>query len=49
MAVLKAYQGKGYGQQLLKHGETLLKEKKYDMLWMNARISALIFYTKLGY
>jgi ribosomal protein S18 acetylase RimI-like enzyme len=49
MAVLDEYHKKGYGQQLLEHGENLLKEKKYTTIWMNARVSALGFYTKLGY
>lgn len=49
MAVLDAYHKKGFGQQLLVYGETLLKEKKYTSIWMNARVSALGFYTKLGY
>lgn len=49
MAVLENYHSNGYGQTLLKFGETLAKEKKYDILWMNARVSALEFYTKQGY
>lgn len=49
MAVLDAYQGKGYGQIVLEYGETLAKEKKYKTIWMNARVSALAFYTKQNY
>tara|TARA_R110002033_G_scaffold141375_4_gene179966 strand:- start:33071 stop:33529 length:459 start_codon:yes stop_codon:yes gene_type:complete len=49
MAVLGAYHGCGYGQQLLLYSEQLLTEKKVHVLWMNARIAALGFYSKLNY
>lgn len=49
MAVLEAYHGKGYGQQLLTYGEHLLQEQPIAIIWMNARINAIGFYTKLNY
>ncbi|QWX84289.1 GNAT family N-acetyltransferase [Cellulophaga sp. HaHaR_3_176] len=49
MAVLEDYHGRGFGQQLLLFGEQLLQEKKVKTIWMNARVSALGFYEKLGY
>jgi len=49
MAVLEAYHGCGYGQQLLAYGEGLAQQKNKSILWMNARVSALGFYTKLQY
>lgn len=49
MAILKAYQGHGFGHKILDYGENLLREKKVKTVWCNARKSALPFYTKQGY
>lgn len=49
MAVLEAYHGRGYGQELVTYGEQLVQEKNKALIWMNARASALGFYTKLHY
>ena len=49
MAVLDAYQGKGFGKLLLEKGEILAHEKKTDILWFHARINAKSFYEKQGY
>ncbi len=49
MAVLEAYQGRGFGAQILKHGTALLKEQGVHILWMNARIGAIAFYEKLQF
>ncbi|WP_158975762.1 GNAT family N-acetyltransferase [Cellulophaga sp. L1A9] len=49
MAVLDDYHGLGYGKQLLQFGEELLKKKTKTTVWMNARVSAVGFYTNLGY
>jgi len=49
MAVLEAYQGRGFGAHILKHGTALLKEQGVHMLWMNARIGAITFYEKLQF
>jgi len=49
MASAKGLQGKGYGKELLLKAEELLKEKNVDVLWCNARVVALDFYSKLGY
>lgn len=49
MAVLESHHHYGYGRQLLEFGEKFLQEKKIDILWMNARITALGFYSKLNY
>ena len=45
MAVLDTYQGKGLGNLLVAEGEQRLKQLGYDLLWCNARIKALNFYT----
>ena len=46
MATLKEYQSQGFGTHLL---ECILKknfiEKKYDIIWCNARIKAIEFYS----
>jgi len=49
MAILKAFQGKGLGKIILKHGEELLQEKKAKIIWCNARELAVNFYKKNGY
>ena len=49
MAVLENHRKKGYGEALVRHLETFLKNHKVPSLWFNARIIALGFYEKLGY
>ncbi|TBN05523.1 GNAT family N-acetyltransferase [Hyunsoonleella flava] len=49
MAILKPFQGKGLGEIILSHGETLLKEQSIDLIWCNARIIAVNFYKRRGY
>tara|TARA_R100000306_G_scaffold62554_1_gene73212 strand:+ start:9697 stop:10149 length:453 start_codon:yes stop_codon:yes gene_type:complete len=49
MAVLNTYQGKGLGNLLVAEGEARLKAQGYDLLWCNARIKALNFYTRKGF
>jgi len=49
MAVLDGYQGKGLGNLLVAAGETRLKAAGYKLLWCNARIKALNFYTRKGF
>jgi len=49
MAILKPYQGKGLGKIILKHGETLLKDKNAKIIWCNARENAVNFYKKNRY
>jgi ribosomal protein S18 acetylase RimI-like enzyme len=49
MAVLETYQNKGFGRQLIQHCEAYLKQEKTLLLWLNARESAVSFYSKIGY
>lgn len=49
MAVLPSFRKKGIAELLLHKGEAILKEKKKDVLWFNARIAAIKFYKNLGY
>lgn len=49
MAVLENYQGKGIGKKLITKAITLLKNRKVDVLWCNARIIAINFYKKIGF
>ncbi len=49
MAVLKEYQGKGFGKLLLNFGEKLLKDRQIRVVWMNAREIAVPFYKNCGY
>jgi GNAT superfamily N-acetyltransferase len=49
MAVVKEHHQKGFGKILLTFAETLLLQKAIHCIWMNARISAVAFYKKLGY
>lgn len=49
MASDQTFQRKGLGSGLIQTALSLLKEKKCDLLWFNARTSAEIFYRKLGF
>ncbi|MGB1971226.1 MAG: GNAT family N-acetyltransferase [Flavobacteriaceae bacterium] len=49
VAVMDAFQRQGVGQQLMHSAETLAKEKKADLIWLNARVKAKAFYISLGY
>lgn len=46
MAVLEEFQGQGLGNLLVKHGDSLLKEKQIKIVWCNAREIATVFYHK---
>ena len=49
MATDENYQGNGLGKKSILRAEEILKERRVDVLWFNARIVALGFYKKLGY
>ncbi len=49
MATAEDARGKGYGKELLHSAFELLREKKAQVLWCNARAEALGFYLKLGF
>ncbi len=49
MAVMQGNQGRGIGKALVSFGETLLREKYLDYVWMNAREIAVPFYDSCGY
>ena len=49
MAVLEEFQKMGFGEELLKHCENEIKLKKGNLIWFNARESAIGFYEKSDY
>ena len=49
MAVLHGCQKHGFGTELLEFTENYIKTKGGNLVWFNARIAALGFYTKSGY
>ncbi|MDC0534864.1 GNAT family N-acetyltransferase [Francisellaceae bacterium] len=49
MAVLKEYQGQGYGLDLVNLVIEYLRQQNAEMLWCNARTSACPFYEKTGF
>jgi predicted GNAT family N-acyltransferase len=49
MAVLEAYQNKGFGQQLIQECDEHLKLETNHLIWLNARENAVSFYSKMGY
>ncbi|WP_394758116.1 GNAT family N-acetyltransferase [Flavobacterium sp.] len=49
MAILEEFQEKGYGKLLIKHCEDYLKNNDTNLIWFNARETAVTFYEKLGY
>lgn len=49
MAILETHQKKGYGNLLVERAEFFSKAMNADIIWFNARESAVNFYKKLGY
>ncbi len=49
MATDPAFQGQGLGRKIILAAEEELKKRGCDLLWFNARVSAEVFYSKLGY
>ena len=49
MAVLPNEQGKGFGKQLLLYVIGFCKQEGIEVLWCNARTSAIYFYKKIGF
>ena len=49
MATDPSFQQRGLGKEIILFAEEELKRRKSDLLWFNARVSAEIFYRKLGY
>ena len=49
VAVLTTAHRKGIGSALMEHIEKLLEKRKIRLIWLNARITALDFYTALAY
>jgi ribosomal protein S18 acetylase RimI-like enzyme len=49
MAVLEEFQKKGFGEQLLHYCENEIRIKKGELIWFNARETAVGFYKKSGY
>ncbi len=49
MATHPDARGKQYGRLLVEHALLLLKQKDYEVMWCDARIIAIGFYTSLGF
>lgn len=49
MAIVPRHQSSGYGATLLNEGLKRCQAAHADLLWCNARVSALNFYSKLGF
>ena len=49
MATSHSFQQRGLGTLLLVKGMEILKNKNVELLWCNARVSALQFYLKCGF
>lgn len=49
MAVLKDFQRKGFGEELVLYCEDYIKSQNGKLIWFNARENAITFYRKLGY
>ncbi|MFD2909943.1 GNAT family N-acetyltransferase [Flavobacterium ardleyense] len=49
MAVLEEFQGKGFGERLLKEAEEYCWTQHAKVIWFNARESAVAFYKKSNY
>lgn len=49
MATLPEFQGQGLSQALLRTAFPVIKQNQCTLLWCNARVSAMGFYTKVGF
>ena len=49
MAVLPSFQKQGIGEALVKEAEKFCTTQKADLIWFNARTTAVGFYQKKGY
>ena len=49
MATLQDFQGLSSGKSLLLYAINLLKEKKTNLIWCDARVNAIPFYQKIGF
>lgn len=49
MAVLPSFQKQGIGEALVSEAEKFCTTQKVDLIWFNARTSAVGFYKKMGY
>ena len=49
MAVIDSYQNRGFGKLLIQRAENHVNSLNADLIWMNARETAVAFYLKLGY
>ncbi|MCO4294524.1 GNAT family N-acetyltransferase [Solitalea sp. MAHUQ-68] len=49
MATSLSYRGKNAGSTLVKFAMDYLKQKDVNLLWCNARVTAVGFYQKLGF
>lgn len=49
MAILQQFQGKKFGNVLLEKGEQILKTRKCNFIWCNARQNAVSFYKNFGF
>ncbi|MDH7461243.1 GNAT family N-acetyltransferase [Chitinophagaceae bacterium 26-R-25] len=47
-ATKEAFQGKGYGTELLEYVMKLAKDRHCNSIWCNARVNAKKFYEKFG-
>lgn len=48
-ATVEAYQGKGYGSELLNYLLQICIKEEFDTIWCNARKNAANFYSKFGF
>ncbi|WP_163398236.1 GNAT family N-acetyltransferase [Flavobacterium fluviatile] len=49
MAILESHQKKGFGEALVKYCEEYCLANQFELIWFNARVSAVGFYKKTGY
>jgi GNAT superfamily N-acetyltransferase len=49
MAILKEYQNMGFGKLLIEEIFNFIESTQVELLWFNARETAVSFYEKLGY
>jgi len=49
MATDEKYRSQGFGTELINFAQDVLRQKRCDLIWCNARIKAIPFYESLGF
>ena len=49
MATDEKYRSQGFGREVLVYAQDILRQKRCDLIWCNARVQAIPFYESIGF